>query len=215
MSASRVLSVTEHGVDAVARSAAEALGSGELVVMPTDTVYGLAASLRHRAAIAEIFRAKQRPADMPLPVLVASIAEAEALVPGELEAHEQLLSRWWPGALTVIVEASPRIPSEVTAGGPTVGLREPDSEVARAILHAAGGTAAVTSANLSGDPPATEVSDLPDALLRHVGLVIDAGGCPGGTASTVLDLSRTPPRVLREGPVEVDELRKLLPDLET
>lgn len=215
MSASRVLRVSEHGVDAVARAAAEALGAGELVVMPTDTVYGLAASLRHGAAISEIFRAKQRPADMPLPVLVASIAEAERLAVGELEAHEELLRRWWPGALTVIVEAAPQIPSEVTAGGPTVGLREPDSEVARAILHAAGGSAAVTSANLSGDPPATEVSDLPDELLRHVGLVIDGGQCPGGTASTVLDLSCTPPRVLREGPVGVDELRRLLPDLET
>lgn len=215
MSASRVLRVTEQGVDAVARAAAEALGAGELVVMPTDTVYGLAASLRHAAAIEEIFRAKQRPPDMPLPVLVASIAEAEALVPGELETHEQLLSQWWPGALTVIVQASPQIPGEVTAGGPTVGLREPDSEIARAVLHAAGGAAAVTSANLSGDPPATEVAELPDELLRHIAVVIDAGRCPGGTASTVLDLSRTPPRVLREGPVGVDDLRRLLPDLET
>jgi len=197
-----------------AREAAQALADGGLVVMPTDTVYGLAASLEHPCAIEAIFRAKDRPADMPLPVLVASVGEAEALVPGELEAHEELLNRCWPGALTVIVGASQKVPREVTAGGDTVGLREPDSDVARAILHAAGGALAVTSANISGAPPACDAEELPDELLQHVALLVDAGRCAGGTASTVLDLSSAPPRVLREGPVGVDELRRMLPDLE-
>ncbi|MFW5866763.1 MAG: L-threonylcarbamoyladenylate synthase [Armatimonadota bacterium] len=213
MSVARVVRVADVGIDEAATMAAEALAEGGLAVMPTDTVYGLAASLPRRRAIERIFDAKKRPADMPLPVLVASVAEAEALVPGQLEPHEELLSRWWPGALTVIVGSSEQIPQEVTAGGPTVGLREPDSDVARAILHAAGGALAVTSANISGDPPAREVADLPDELLRQVALVIDAGRCAGGTASTVLDLSSAPPRVLRAGPVATDELRRMLPDL--
>ncbi|MFW6438300.1 MAG: L-threonylcarbamoyladenylate synthase, partial [Armatimonadota bacterium] len=91
MSAARVIRVDEAGVEAAAQQAADALADGGLVVMPTDTVYGLAASLGHPCAIEAIFCAKNRPADMPLPVLVASVAEAEALVPGQLEAHEDLL----------------------------------------------------------------------------------------------------------------------------
>jgi len=207
------VSVSESGLDAAAAAAAKALSAGGLVVIPTDTVYGLAASLQHRQAIRAIFHAKNRPPDTPIPVLVASIAEAEGLVPGELEAHEALLRRFWPGALTVIVGSSPVIPNEVTAGRGTVGLRQPDSPVAVAILRAAGGALAVTSVNLSGDPPACEAAQLPDALLRYVALVIDAGHCPGRAASTVLDLSVAPPRVLREGPIAREELRELLPNL--
>lgn len=213
MTGARVVNVARESVEVAAAAAAEALGTGELVVMPTDTVYGLAASMQHPCAIRSIFRVKNRPEDMPLPVLVASVDDAERLVPGALDAHEELLDRFWPGALTVIVHSSPRIPRELTAGGSTVGLREPDSAVARAILRAAGGALAVTSANISGDPPACEVADLPDELLRSVAVVVDAGPCPGGVASTVLDLSAHPPRLLREGPIRREELRTLLPNL--
>ena len=215
MSAPRVVRVSQEGLEAAAGTAAGVLAGGKLVVMPTDTVYGLAASLDHPHAIRAVFAAKDRPADMPLPVLVASLAEAERLVPGELEAHEDLLDAHWPGALTVIVKSSPRIPAEVTAGRDTVGLREPDSPIARAVLRAAGGALAVTSANISREPPACEVSELSADLLARVEVVIDGGPCPGGTASTVLDLSTGPPRVLRRGPVSADELRSILPVLKT
>ncbi|MFW6156013.1 MAG: L-threonylcarbamoyladenylate synthase [Armatimonadota bacterium] len=214
MTDARVVSVSQAGLEAAVSAAVEALGGGAPAVIPTDTVYGLAGSLYDPGAIRAIFRAKDRPPDMPLPVLVASTAEAERLVPGELEAHEALLDRFWPGALTVIVSASERIPAGVTAGRSTVGLREADSRVARAILRGAGGALAVTSANISGRPPACEVSELPDELLRQVAVVIDAGPCPGGTASTVLDLSAHPPRLLRHGPITRDELVRHLPDLQ-
>lgn len=214
MTAPRVVSVAEAGGEAAASAAAEALSEGGLVVLPTDTVYGLAASLEHPRAIAAIYAAKGRPGEMPLPVLVASPEDAEALVPGALEAHDALLRRWWPGALTVIVATSPRIPAAVTGGGDTVGLRQPDSAIAREILRACGGALAVTSANISGEPPARVVADLPEELLRHVALVVDAGRCPGGIASTVLDLSTAPPRVLREGPVRAAWLRRQLPNLQ-
>ncbi len=213
MSGPVVISVATAGIEASASVAAEALEAGALVVLPTDTVYGLAASLRRPDAIRAIFAAKRRPEGMALPVLVASPEDAERLVPGALDAHDALLRRRWPGALTVIVPASAQIPPEVTAGRDTVGLREPDHPVAVAILHAAGGALAVTSANISGDQPACEVADLPEELLRQVAVVIDAGRCPGGTASTVLDLAAHPPRVLREGAIPARSLRKFLPDL--
>ncbi|HCA46577.1 MAG TPA: threonylcarbamoyl-AMP synthase [Armatimonadetes bacterium] len=213
MSGPAVISVARAGVEAAASAAAEALEAGGLVVLPTDTVYGLAASLRRPDAIRAVFAAKRRPEGMALPVLVASPEDAERLVPGALDAHDAVLRRWWPGALTVIVPASAQLPPAVTAGRTTVGLREPDHPVAVAILHAAGGALAVTSANISGDPSAREIADLPEELLHQVAVVIDAGRCPGGTASTVLDLAAHPPRVLREGAIPASSLREFLPDL--
>ena len=213
MSGPVVIRVATAGVEAAASAAAAALEAGGLVVLPTDTVYGLAASLRRPDAIRAIFAAKRRPDGMALPVLVASPEDAERLVPGALEAHDALLRRWWPGALTVVVPASAQIPPEVTAGRATVGLREPDQPVAGAILHAAGGALAGTSANISGEQPACEVADLPEELLRQGAVVIDAGRCPGGTASTVLDLAAHPPRVLREGAIPASSLREFLRDL--
>ncbi len=214
MSDVRIVRVSEIGARDAAAEAAEVLARGELAIMPTDTVYGLAASLDHPEAISAVFRAKNRPADMPLPVLVASADDAHPLVAGSLAPHEDLLDEFWPGALTVIVPASERVPREVIAGGSSVGLRQPDSDVALAILRAAGGALAVTSANISGQAPACQTSELPRALLDHVEIVIDAGPCPGGTASTVLDLSAAPPRILREGPVTREQLTRRFPDLQ-
>jgi L-threonylcarbamoyladenylate synthase len=214
VSAHRVVRAADSDFASAASAAADVLEAGGLLVMPTDTVYGLGASLQCPAAIADIYRAKSRPPDMPLPVLVASSADASRLAREGLAQYEAMLERFWPGALTVVVPAAPEVPREVTAGLDTVGLRQPDSEVALEVLRAAGGALAVTSANLSGDSPAREVGELPAELLAHVDLVIDAGPCPGGTASTVLDLTTAPPRILREGPISRDDLAESLGDIE-
>lgn len=202
-------------LEQAARAAADVLSGGDLVVMPTDTVYGLAASLTDAAAIERIYEAKQRPRGLALPVLVGSIADALTLfASAPSDETAALLERFWPGALTVVVRRSDCVPDAVTAGMPTVGLRLPDSEVARAVVAAAGGALAVTSANLSGEEPACDAVELSDALLAHVGLVIDAGRCPGGVASTVIDVASSPPRLLREGAISADELRVIVPNLE-
>ena len=209
------ISVPPATIDEAAAEASAVLADGGLIVIPTDTVYGIAARLDEESAVEALFAAKLRPRDGAIPALVASVTDAQRLVSGELEAHEGLLRRFWPGALTIVVRRSDTVPDWVTAGRDTVGIRMPDSEIAQAIRAAAGGALAVTSANISGAPAACEVADLPEELLRHVGLVVDGGRCPGGRASTVLDLSAHPPRVLREGPIDADELRRMLPDLVT
>jgi len=197
--------------DEIAARAARTLEGMGLVVMPTDTVYGLAASLDSPCAIEHIFDAKRRPREMPLPVLLASVADADRLTREPLSGRARALcDAFWPGALTVIVEANDRVPAAVTAGRGTVGLRVPDSEIARAIIAAAGGALAVTSANVSGAEPAVDAASLDAELLAHVGLVVDDGPCPGGTPSTVVDLTGATPTVLREGAIPTVEVLAIL-----
>lgn len=194
--------VVEAGREAEAvAAAAEALRRGELVVLPTDTVYGLAAALDRPEAIARIFEAKLRPADRALPVLVSEAEVAERLAAEVPAAARALMEELWPGALTVVLPGSRAVPEEVTRGRPTVGLRLPDCELTRQIVAACGGALAVTSANLSEAWAPREVGEVPGEVRAHVSLIIDAGPCPGGVPSTVVDASVQPPEILREGAV--------------
>lgn len=198
-------------INEIAPRAARTLEGMGLIIMPTDTVYGLAASLDSPCAIEHIFEAKRRPREIPLPVLIASTADADKLTREPLSGIARALcDAFWPGALTVIVEANERVPTAVTAGRGTVGLRVPDSDIARAIIAAAGGALAVTSANLSGAEAAVDVASLDAELIAHVGLVVDGGRCPGGTPSTVVDLTGATPTVLREGAIPTAQVLAIL-----
>ena len=212
---SQIIHVTSENVAATAETCATAISDGGLIVMPTDTVYGIAADPFNEDAILSIFEAKGRPQDMPIPVLIASTADVARVADAELPPEAaQLFDRFWPGALTVIVPRSERLPAVISAGGDTIGLRLPDDEAARAIIARCGGALATTSANFTTQPPAREISELAPELLAHVAVVVDAGPCPGGTASTVLNLTLDPPKVLREGPISRADLQEVLPALQ-
>lgn len=209
-----IIHAAPETVAEAAQACADAVERGVLIVFPTDTVYGIAADPFNEEAILRLFEAKGRPHGMPIPVLVASADDVDGLVGGALPAGaDDLFERFWPGALTVIVPRSQGLPAAVASGGDTIGLRLPDSEIAREIIAACGGALATTSANLTTEPPACEVAELSSELLAHVAVLIDGGRCPGGTASTVLDLTSDPPQVLRDGPVSREELREVLPTL--
>ena len=216
-SSERTPSIIDAAPEAIAEAAeacADAVERGDLIVFPTDTVYGIGADPFSEAAILRLFEAKGRPQGMPIPVLVASAAEVGCVSEGELPAvAAELFERFWPGALTVIVPRSEALPAVIASGGDTIGLRLPDSEIALEIIAACGGALATTSANLTAQPPAREVGELSPELLAHVAVVIDGGPCRGGTASTVLDLTADPPKILREGPVSREELREVIPSL--
>ncbi len=210
----RMLTLPPASNDEAAAMCAEVIACGELIVMPTDTVYGLAGDVGNPDAIARIYQAKGRPEHMALPVLVASVQDALRLCGGDAPSEaKHLFERFWPGALTVVVPRSAEVPAAVTGGRATVGLRLPDSDCARAIIAACGGALATTSANVTGRPPACEVGQLPEELLAHVAVVIDAGRCAGRVSSTVVDLSASPPQVLRAGPITAAALREVLPAL--
>ena len=194
-------------------AALEALRAGETVVFPTDTVYGVGSDAWSVEAVERLFWAKERPRAMAIPILVSAprhVAQVAADLP---DAFGALTARFWPGGLTLVVPRRQVVPEVVSAGGATIAVRMPDHPVALALIEAAGGVLAVTSANRSSRPaPATAGEALAD-LDGRVALVLDGGACPGGIASAVVDLVSAPPRLLRAGGIPPAMLREVLPHL--
>jgi L-threonylcarbamoyladenylate synthase len=190
--------------------AAQILRSGGLVAFPTETVYGLGANALAPAAVAGIFAAKGRPGTNPVIVHVGSMTEAVGLANSWPALATTLAERFWPGPLTMVVPAGPRIPPVVTAGGPTVGLRMPAHPVALRLLEAAGVPIAAPSANRSSQISPTRAEHVLASLGGRIPLILDGGQCPGGIESTVIDLTVTPPRLLRPGLVPVPALESVI-----
>jgi L-threonylcarbamoyladenylate synthase len=194
----------------VIERAATILRDGRLVAFPTETVYGLGALALNLKAIHKIFSAKERPDWDPLIVHVRDMAMARPLMKRLLPSFELLASRFWPGPLTLVVEKDDRVPGEVTAHRPTVALRMPWHPVAAALLAAAGAPIAAPSANRFGRPSPTRAEHVLEDLADRVDLILDAGPTPMGMESTVLDLTQTPPVILRPGSVPREELEKVI-----
>ncbi|HKB19088.1 MAG TPA: L-threonylcarbamoyladenylate synthase [Candidatus Dormibacteraeota bacterium] len=173
--------------------AAQLLRGGAVVAFPTDTVYGLGASADDEVAQKRVFQIKGRPVGLPLILMVAAESQLENYVHVDSRS-EAMMRRWWPGPLTLVLYAK---------GGGTLGVRIPKHKVALGLLRAAG-PLMTTSANLHGREPAMSADDA--GALLGVMAVIDGGTAPGGTASTVLDLTGPEPHVLREGAIPTPEL---------
>ena len=189
--------------------AATALRRGGLVVFPTDTVYGVAALARNADAVAAIYAAKQRPPELPIPVMVAEPGGVED-VARILPAFRELAETFWPGPLTIILPKTDVLPAIVTADGDTVALRIPDHPLALALLRLVDEPLAVTSANLSGRPPARTAQEARAQLAGRVDVIVDGGPAPGGEPSTILDLTLDPPAILRSGPISEAQIRAAL-----
>jgi L-threonylcarbamoyladenylate synthase len=191
------------GVDA----AQAALEAGELAVLPTDTVYGLAADAFSPEAVQRLLDAKGRTRQKPPPVLVGAPTTLEALVtevPGWLRS---MTTELWPGPLTVVCRQQPSLTWDLGETHHTVAVRMPDHPVALGLLKQTG-PLAVSSANLTGEPAATTIEDAERMLGTSVSVYLDAGQSPGGTASTILDVTGATPRILREGPIGLDVLHR-------
>ncbi len=195
--------------DAIERAAA-VLRAGGLVAFPTETVYGLGAHALDPEAVRKIFTAKQRPDWDPLIVHVRDMAMARPLMKRLRPQFELLASRFWPGALTLVTEKAAQVPAEVTARRPTVALRMPWHPVAAALLAAADLPIAAPSANRFGCPSPTRAEHVVEDLGDRIDLILDAGPTPMGVESTVLDLTQSPPAILRPGGVSREELEKVL-----
>jgi L-threonylcarbamoyladenylate synthase len=193
--------------------AASLLREGKLVAFPTETVYGLGADATNPAAVAAIFAAKERPASDPLIVHLADLEQLASVVTVTPPLALRLAERFWPGPLTLVLPRAELIPPNVTAGGPTVGVRMPASLVAQKLLRAAAVPVAAPSANrFMRTSPTTAAHVLAD-LDGRIDCVLDGGPCAVGVESTVLDLTTTPPRVLRPGAVTLEALREIAPEI--
>lgn len=190
--------------------AVDVLRRGGIVAFPTDTVYGVGANVRQPEAVAALYEAKERPLSKAIPVLLARAEDMCSIAQEVPESARRLAEQFWPGALTLVVRCSPSLPSILTAGGSTVAVRVPDHPVVRALIEGLGAPLAATSANISGQPSSVTADEVLAQLGGRIALVLDGGPCPGGRPSTVVDLTTTPPRVLRPGPISAEQIEAVL-----
>lgn len=215
MRRTKVIAVDAGAPDPAAIAEAAAIvRAGGLVVFPTETVYGLGAHALDAGAVARIFEAKERPTHDPLIVHLRSPDEVPLVAMNVPPAAEALAARFWPGPLTLILPKHPSVPSIVTAGRDTVGVRVPIHPVAQAFLKAAGVPVAAPSANRFSRPSPTRAAHVLADLDGRVDLVLDAGPTDIGVESTVLDLTTVPPKVWRPGGALLADIRELLPDVQ-
>ncbi len=193
--------------------AADLLRAGELVAIPTETVYGLAADALNGAAVVSIFAAKGRPADNPLIVHIADLSQWEPLVSHIPPQAVALAEAFWPGPLTMVLPKADCIPLEVSAGLSTVAVRMPSHPIARKLITLSGCPLAAPSANRSGIPSPTEARRVVEDMDGRIAAVVDGGACDVGVESTVVDVSTTPPRLLRPGAVTVEMLTAVVGDV--
>ncbi len=190
---------------AVLKEAAGVLLKGGLVAFPTETFYGLGANALDSSAFSRVYAVKGRPENKPLLVLVDSVRMVETLVEAIPPAALVLMTRYWPGPLTLVLKAVPGLPRHLTAGTGTIGVRLPAHPVAFGLVRAAGVPVTAPSANPSDALPPTTAAEVLNAFDGKIELVVDGGQTKGGLPSTILDLTVAPPRILRKGALELPE----------
>jgi L-threonylcarbamoyladenylate synthase len=203
----------QHPDPSAIERAARVLLSGGLVAFPTETVYGLGALADDATTVARIYAAKGRPSHNPLIAHVPGEPEARRGAGSWPEAAARLARAFWPGPLTLVVPRGPTIPAVLSAGLDTMALRAPRHPVALALLRAVGRPVAAPSANLSTQLSPTRAEHVLKGLDGRIEMVLDAGPCPLGIESTVVDVTRDPPQVLRPGSLGVEELAAVLPEV--
>jgi len=187
-------------------AATAAVQKGELIVLPTDTVYGVGADAFTPWAVSRLLAAKGRGRDIPPPVLVGTVRAANALVDDIGAFGQDLIDQFWPGGLTLVCRASPTLAWDLGDTRGTVAVRMPLHAVALDLLKKTG-PMAVTSANVTGNPAAATADEAVAQLGDSVAVYLDGGRCPGGVASTIIDLTGSVPRLLRAGAIQMDRLR--------
>jgi tRNA threonylcarbamoyl adenosine modification protein (Sua5/YciO/YrdC/YwlC family) len=201
----------EARTDAI-KTAAHSVSSGELVVLPTDTVYGIGADAFDAVAVGDLLRAKGRGRDMPVPVLVGSWTTIEGLVTSVDGRTRDLIEAFWPGGLTLVVQHAPSLNWDLGDAQGTVAVRMPLHPVAIELLETTG-PMAVSSANRHGQPAAQTAAQAREQLGEDVAVYLEDGPVREGIASTIVDVTGVRPRVLRLGAVPIEQLREVVPDI--
>lgn len=206
-----IIIVNPHNIDpAKVRRAAKKIKEGGLVAFPTETVYGLGADTFNSQAVAKIFEAKNRPLDDPLIVHISQREDLLRLIKDIPDIVWELTNKFWPGPLTLVLKKSEIIPDIVTAGLDTVAIRTPANEIALGLIRESQTPIAAPSANLFGRPSSTNSQHVLDDLNGRIDLIINGGKSEVGVESTVLDLTQSPPSILRPGGVSIERLKEIV-----
>ncbi len=202
MNSTKILSAKDLNAIKLAKAI---LQDGGLIAFPTDTVYGLAADPFNPAALEKIYQAKERPQEKALPVLIANLHQLKLFVPFVSEQVKRIAQAFWPGPLTLVMDKKTDFPLKLSAY-PTIGIRMPDLDFTLRLLCATG-PLATTSANISDKNNTTTAEEVISQLNNRVDLILDGGQTPGMRPSTVLDISQTNFRILRSGPISLEEIQ--------
>jgi len=184
------------------------LQNGGVIAFPTDTVYGLGADAFNARAVERIYEIKTRPKDRPLPVLIADVRQLTALAGPIPEIARFLARQFWPGGLTLVLAKKDSL-LPYLASTPTIAVRIPAHPVCLALIRQLGNPLIGTSANVTGQPPALTAEEVEHQLGGRIDFVINGGSCPGGKESTIVDVTREPPIILREGIIPSHEIHKI------
>ncbi len=200
----------EHPEPDLIQHAATAVKQGGVIAFPTRCLYGLGADAFNAEAVDRVFKIKKRPSQKPILILVDRRMQLERLVSHVSKAAARIMDQFWPGRVTLVFDAADTVPYHLTAGTAKIGIRLPGHPVAAALVNSLGRPLTGTSANLSGRPGCRRIDDLDPQLIQHLDIVLDAGPLKGGTGSTVVDVTKDMPRVLREGEVSTKEILTLI-----
>lgn len=203
--------ILDAGDEESLQRALEMLMDGQVIALPTDTVYGVAAHPFVEGGVAGLYEVKGRPPDKAIPLLLSPSADLAGVAREIPPCAAGLIEAFWPGGLTIILPARAGLPTLLTAGGDTIALRAPDHPVPLRLSEVLGVPLAATSANLSGRPPALTAREVEAQLGGSIPLILDGGPAREGTPSTIVDLSCTPPRILRVGAISTWQIRRVLP----
>ena len=205
----RLLSVDPHHPDSGSLDEARrCLLHNGVIAFPTESFYGLGVLAASAAAVERLFAVKRRAGDQPVPVLVADRRQASRVIETVPALAEQLMARFWPGPLTIVMTARATLPARLTGGTGRLGVRQPGLPLP-VLVAAAAGPMTATSANRSGAPPATTAEMVRAAFNDEIDLILDGGPTPGGLPSTVLDVTVEPPRLVRPGRISEEQLRPI------
>ncbi|RZB30563.1 MAG: L-threonylcarbamoyladenylate synthase [Desulfobacteraceae bacterium Eth-SRB1] len=194
----------------IIREAADVIKKGGIVLFPTRCLYGLGADAFNADAVSRVFKIKQRPVNKPMSVLVKDRKAVEKLVQYVPPCALQIMDSFWPGKVTIIFEAKAALPVNLTAGTGKIGIRIPEHTVPSALANMLDSPITGTSANLSGSPGCSVVSDLEPLIADKLDLILDAGRLKGGAGSTVIDVTGSAPKILREGAVPAKDIFAVL-----
>ena len=186
------------------------LQAGEVIAFPTDTVYGVGAHALQPAAVERLYRVKGRPDRVPIPLLVPDRTALEQVCVDIPAEAVRLIERFWPGGLSLVLRRAALVPDVVTSGRDTVAVRMPDQPLVWALCRRLGAPLATTSANRHGWPSPVTAGEVAADLEGRIPLILDGGACPGGVASTIVNLTVSPPRILRPGPISAEALAEVL-----
>jgi L-threonylcarbamoyladenylate synthase len=193
-----------HATESTAiAQAVQAIQQAELVVFPTDTLYGVGVDAFNETAVAKLYAAKKRPFSKGIPILLADLSDLEKVVTAVPDAAQHLIEQHWPGPLTIIVPKAAHLPANISPNE-GIAVRIPDHTAGRAFIRAAGGALATSSANLSGQPPATTAAAALDQLDGIAAVILDDGPSPQQVASTIISFLGPEPVIVRQGPVTIN-----------